>query len=506
MLGGVALAAIVGIVVLVMRILVPKGHTKWSDDDTCPSQKICPSHKGDWLKPQCCLPTEKCYQADALCCEERWYEKGKPGAGTGSCCPKDQRTTSGFCCPLGQVASGDACMMPCPRAPYLCDVSNECVEIDYNTPSQGTSLETTLGSELSYLDTDAMQAFACLPRPQPCEQQFNPELMPATIDNVVLGYNAGNYTFTDADLCSPAGECVLDELTKNGMKSLAEVEKDFRDINQMLPENVGQWCGSPSETFLVRSVPGMQQCGWKKCVEQLSYEGLQHVRYNTQTGGCAGIFTPYVKGISLKGSWLKGDSPCQFSAQGCDDGDSFCQQCLEGPGLSDFECLSGGEVTHDTTTVNNYYCPGSYGGSCQPCHESGPNPAPARIECSSTGKTTYPTEGACNLAETSCRGTCSWDGADGNSAPWWSLCSQGIACSCSCDDFQSIWKSNDQTQRDSILGGGGHCAEGTIPCPVPGGSGACQCRNDFAFEYCHLEDASGCGCTCMTQEECEAAV
>lgn len=266
----------------------------------------------------------------------------------------------------------------------MCKDSSECVEIDYSSLSQGASLAASLGDELSYNDTAEHRAFACLPRPRGCEKQFVPTLIPASIGNTQLGYEVGEYNFTETDLCPPSNEadstnsCVLEQLT-NGTSSPADVESEFRSINQLLPDNVGQWCGSASDTFLVRSVPGMQDCGWKKCVQQLSYEGLQHVRYNTETGGCAGIFTPHVKGIRLKGSWLKGDLPCQFSGAGnCDDGDSFCQACLDGPGLSGYECKAGGEVSHDIKTVNNWYCAGAGNPTerCVPCHVFGPNPSP----------------------------------------------------------------------------------------------------------------------------------
>ena len=482
----VTFAAITGITILVLVLLrgLQTPPTPGGGGGTCAKENLCPAHGG--ADTQCCLGTEKCYRDDFLCCPPANYippQGDKPA----SCCPADQLKKSGGCCALGTVAVGDVCQALCPDKDTLCESGEECLQILYSTDSQKTQILGDLAKFKPQVDTSNKCVYACVPSVQGCEAEHKVDLMPPTINNTVLGYDRGNYAFSDSgDLCSNS-HCLLQDLVVKGTP-IDVVNNNFRGDNALASANVGQWCGKTGEVFMVRSVEGLKGCGWKRCFEELSYNNLQRVMFNEDTGACAGLFVPNQEGIA---AGTPKDSNCEVldaETTGCLDGGglAFCSKCLQSSS-GEYDCDASGSVFLENKAITKFYCTT---GGCAECHFAGAQVG-AMIECSATPSTAkkYDTLSACVTNEPTCQGTCKFNGTGWPYyAPWFGACDQVfLGCGCDTGRLAEVWQNNPGNQAD-LLGDGNHCFVGAEPWP----GGRCVCSRPL-FDDCSLQDAD---CTC----------
>ena len=475
-----ALAAIAYLVMFLVRSEIstpPPDRGDRGDHGVCAAENLCPANGG--ADTQCCLGTELCYAADFLCCAKEHYQPAQDGR-PAFCCPPNQRKTSGGCCALGTLASGDACREPCPDNNNLCNAPDECLQATYSSDEQKTQIAKDLVNFKPYVDTENKRISACVPPAQGCAAQAKQNVMPATINNSVLGYNRGKYAFDDTgDLCSE-GHCILQDLVDRGTP-LAQVEARFRNANALADGNKGLWCGKAGETFLLRSVEGLQNCGWKRCFEELSYTGLQRLRFNAATGACAGLFMPKEPGIV--GGEAK-DEGCEVLGD-CSNGPEFCTRCLQSPS-SAYDCDASGSVLSVDSAKTKFYCGN---GGCEQCHSAGAQ-VQGMSDCSQLPptKNTYDSLFDCTTNEKDCRGTCKFDNYGDFFAPWYGLCEPyALYCGCNPAKLAEIW-GNNPNDRAALLGKGDQCLRGTEPWPA--GTGSCRCDRWFFGQDCHVTSDS----------------
>jgi hypothetical protein len=408
-------------------------------------------------------------------------------------------TRQGDCCPVGQVAAGSECKILCPDPQHTCDAGKECLQISYDTEEQSSQLLKDLGDLVVY--HDKRNIYACEPPMADCQKRHEQDLMPASVNNTQLGYDTGKYSFKDGDLCHN-GDCIMADLLRGA--SVTDVNDKFRSINELPADNLGQWCGEEGGTFMVRSVRDMENCSWKRCLEELSYDGLQRVRFDGKH--CVGLFTPVTGGISTA---KPKDLPCRVlgaETSGClktqKAPEDFCKKCLSGTDVV-YKCDSSGALKQVDDTVFKYFCAGR--GDCQMCWDSGTQPSGKITKCSEVTTSTYNTYEDCAKAETLCQGTCKFKSLDEQmEGPWWGLCAnQFLGCNCECGKLPEIWHNASQDQRDRYVSTGNACARGLVPCP--NGNGNCTCTNFLSDCYLTNYPLSDCGCSCVLPNQCKAS-